>query len=340
MEQRFNKPRVFLSHSKKDSAFIEKLDADLRKCQIDPWLDTYEIRHGKSWLDSIFENGLPTCDAILVYFTESSLSSSVVKKEMDVGILQKLGDNNVAFLPYVNDAKIRPLLRPDIQALQTLEWNDSNYSSLLPSVVAEIWRSYLERTVASATKDERVKRLEAELELEKTRNQREDFFSPSENAEFEYIWNSYEKMVPITITEIIDTLLTKSYKLVVNLATVIASLANVKGVEYNQNSVGNILIDPAARLLGISSRIDSQHGIIVEGFPEITEELLTYGLIENVAYQQQPFSTSSGGLSRVFSRSGLEEHKVFSQKFYRFRYWLAYHQKLPGSIVMEVAKNA
>ena len=90
METLFNKPRVFLSHSKKNVEFIEKLAADLQKCQIDPWLDSVEIRHGKSWQDSIFEHGLPSCDAIIVYFTEESIQSNVVKKEIDVGLLSFL----------------------------------------------------------------------------------------------------------------------------------------------------------------------------------------------------------------------------------------------------------
>src|SRR5215212_5098109 len=117
MEERINKPRVFLSHSQKNSDFIEKLDGDLRKCQIDTWLFTVDIRHGKSWQDSIFESGLPTCDAIIVYLTEVSIESPVVKKEIDVGLLQNLRDNNIAFLPYVDNAKLREKLRPDIQAL-------------------------------------------------------------------------------------------------------------------------------------------------------------------------------------------------------------------------------
>ena len=137
MEQYINKPRVFLSHSEKDDEFVSKLADDLRKCQIEPWHFKYEIRHGKPWLDEIFNLGMPTCDAIVIYLTESSLASPVVKKEIDAGILQQLSDHNIAFLPYVDDEKIRSQLRPDIQALQIPEWNKDNYSYLLPVVVSE-----------------------------------------------------------------------------------------------------------------------------------------------------------------------------------------------------------
>ena len=66
-----NKPKVFLSHSNTDKEFITKIDEDLRKCLIEPWIDTRDIRHGESWLDAIFESGIPTCDCVLIYLTET-----------------------------------------------------------------------------------------------------------------------------------------------------------------------------------------------------------------------------------------------------------------------------
>ena len=47
-----NRPRVFLSHSKADVTFISQLYEDLRHCQIDPWLDSIDIRHGEPWLET------------------------------------------------------------------------------------------------------------------------------------------------------------------------------------------------------------------------------------------------------------------------------------------------
>ena len=82
MEKR-NKPKVFLSHSCLDKPFIERLANDLRKCQIEPWLDSEEIRDGKPWLKVIFEDGMPTCDCVIVYLSENSLNSKMVQKEID-----------------------------------------------------------------------------------------------------------------------------------------------------------------------------------------------------------------------------------------------------------------
>lgn len=164
---RISKPRVFLSHSKKDVEFIERLERELRKCQIEPWLDEVEIRHGKPWLDAIFEDGIPSCDAVLVYFTENSLASKVVKKELDAGVISQLEDNSVTLLPYVESTQLRGKLRSDIKALHVPEWNDENFDTVLARCVAEVWRSFHERRVSQAIAQEKVKRLEAEGALAK-----------------------------------------------------------------------------------------------------------------------------------------------------------------------------
>lgn len=145
MENKISKPSVFLSHAKLDAGFIESLANDLRRCQIEPWLDTDEIRDGKPWLKVIFEDGIAACDVVLVYLSENSIDSKFVAKEIDAAIVEQIKDEGVGFLPYVSSKELRDKLRPDIRALQTREWNADNYKDVLPSVVAEIWRTYHER---------------------------------------------------------------------------------------------------------------------------------------------------------------------------------------------------
>src|ERR1041385_2325508 len=111
-------PKVFLSHSKLNKTFIEKVYDVLKKCQIDPWLDTEEIRAGKPWLKVIFEEGIPKCDAVLVYFTSESLSSAMVSKEVDASLIHSMNNSNIGFLPFVESESVRTKLRSDIQTLQ------------------------------------------------------------------------------------------------------------------------------------------------------------------------------------------------------------------------------
>lgn len=190
MKEKINKPRAFISYSSLDSAFIDRLDSSLRTCQIEPWRDRSEIRDGRSWLNSIFEEGLPTCDVIIAYFTSNSLKSDMVSREVDAAQLQLLLDKGVSFLPYVDCSETRNKLRLDLKSLQCRVWNAENFHDILPSVVAEIWRSYTERIVTVAVAQEHVRRLELELELQTLRSSLNDSaFSPQEEREFQHIYS-------------------------------------------------------------------------------------------------------------------------------------------------------
>lgn len=192
MKDKVNKPRAFLSYSSQDLAFIEKIESDLRTCKIDSWRDRTDIRDGHPWLESIFEEGLPTCDVIIAYFTENSLHSGMVTKEVDAAQIRQLEDSGISFLPYVNKSEIRSKLRLDIQTLQSRVWNNENYHEVFPSVVAEIWRSYMERHVGILVLQERNKRLELEIEVQRLQAKSDaSAFTSHEEKEFRYI---YEKL--------------------------------------------------------------------------------------------------------------------------------------------------
>jgi hypothetical protein len=198
--ERLNKPRVFLSHASPDRDFVERLSGDLRKCQMEPWLDTEEIRDGRPWLKMIFEDGIPACDSVIVYFTQHSLRSQMVSKEIDAALVEQLANSCISFLPYVSESKLRSSLRSDIRSLHCREWNADNYSNLLPSVVAEIWRGYLEKTVKAATIEEENQRLRLELELRIVRDQYESsVFTNSENSDFEHISKMLDRRIEFSL---------------------------------------------------------------------------------------------------------------------------------------------
>lgn len=172
----------------------------------------------------------------------------MVKKEIDSGILRQLKENGISFLPYVSNAKIRNKLRADIQTLQVPIWNNDNYTSLLPQVVAEIWRSFLERSVSNAIKTERVSRLEIELELEKIKHSSQgSVFSESENRDFEYIWKKLDRFEPI-IFEKKEKVEKDKWKLIsthnfsVNIGSLIPFISNEINSEYTRNII-YILLD-------------------------------------------------------------------------------------------------
>jgi TIR domain len=188
MADSVNRPKVFLSHSSIDKPFVNKLYEDLRKCKIDAWLDSEEIRDGRSWLKVIFQDGIPACDALMVYLTENSIKSKMVEKELDAAILHQLDDGGVVVLPYVSAASVRDQLRADLRTLHCRVWNEQNYQEILPSVVAEIWHSYLERVVETAVLKERNRRLELELENQQLKQAKEQtIFTQQEEKDFDHI---------------------------------------------------------------------------------------------------------------------------------------------------------
>jgi hypothetical protein len=327
MKDRINKPRLFLSHSKKDDIFIKRLCDDLRTCQIDPWLDVYEIRHGQPWLDAIFEDGISTCDAVLVYLSEHSIISPVVKKEIDAAIIQKLRDNQVAFLPYVTDSALRLQLRADLQAIQAPEWNDDNYSKLLPMVVAEVWHSYLERAVVRAIQKEKIVRLEAELHIQELEKQRDaGVFSVSEARDFENIWKRVDRFEPVvySLLKPVDKSFCEigSYAFEVHIGSLLPAIS--KASEYEYFGINQILQSQVPKELPVKAN-DERINLISK--LEIGNELLMYGFLSR--FNKNTSSTGPvSSFTFITDRYGL----MYTDKLERFKYWMA----LKGNLADEV----
>lgn len=329
MRDRVSKPRVFLSHSSRDKEFINTLAGDLRKCQIEPWLDTEEIRDGRPWLKVIFEDGIPTCDAVILYLTENSLASKMVSKEMDATLVEQLGESGIALLPYVSKSELRGRLRSDIRTLQCREWNEDNYRELLPSVVAEMWRSFMERTVISATAQEKSRRLELELELKKSQERYDaNVFTPSEEREFPYIHErlnrSIELRYPIQV-RIEPQADIKVGEDVCKYSLLAAIISYVNdGAYYFEQS----MLDYKLRDWFTKRPAFEQPGLIA-GLPQdltepITIELQTFGLVR---------STLKEGLRRM------EPTCEFTEKVFRFKYWLDYYGHSVGDVFLDCERR-
>jgi hypothetical protein len=71
------KPRVFLSHSKKDREFIERLAGDLRASQVDVWYDEWEIPPGDSLRGRIFGEGI--IESVNSFWCQRELDAAAVR---------------------------------------------------------------------------------------------------------------------------------------------------------------------------------------------------------------------------------------------------------------------
>lgn len=74
---------VFVSHSSDDKdSYIEPIVSDLENCYINVWIDKRKILPGDNLRKSIFRDGLDKADIALLFFTEQSLKSSWVDREI------------------------------------------------------------------------------------------------------------------------------------------------------------------------------------------------------------------------------------------------------------------
>jgi hypothetical protein len=329
MTERINKPKVFLSHSSPDKPFIKKLAADLHQCKIDYWLDTEEIRDGRSWLKVIFEDGIPTCDAVIVYLTQNSLHSKMVEKELDATVVEQLTQGGITVLPYVANADLRPQLRGDIRALQCREWNDSNYQVVLPTVIAEIWRSYLERTIDVAVLQERSRRLELELEMTRLKDHYESsVFAPREDQEFQYLLRKLDRKVECTFG-LYQKVSEKESKRIgseecrLSLLRVLLNHLGGGRTTFNERLIGSQLLRELGKDINLPDHpeIIRGHGVgLREG---ASLELQTYGLVR---------------LTRRQTYDRWESVFEFSDKMYRLKYWLDYNNFSPDSSIDQVVR--
>ena len=142
---------VFISHSSEDKeSLIEPIVADLESCYINVWLDKRKIVPGDNLRKSIFRDGLDKADVALIFFTQKSLESSWVDREIKHVLREetKKGNNfdlnkiiSIFDSPetYKKISERYPELTDDLLHLMP-----ENYNKIqLGQLVTAIWSKYL-----------------------------------------------------------------------------------------------------------------------------------------------------------------------------------------------------
>ncbi len=142
---------VFVSHSSEDKeSLIEPVVKDLRDCFISIWLDKDEIVPGENLRKSIFRDGLDKADIVLIFFTEKSLKSSWVDREIKHVLREEIKKGNSFDLSkiisifdskatYEEIDKRYPELTDDLLHLMPVEYDKIQLGKL----VTAIWSKYL-----------------------------------------------------------------------------------------------------------------------------------------------------------------------------------------------------
>ncbi|MBR4791785.1 MAG: toll/interleukin-1 receptor domain-containing protein [Treponema sp.] len=139
------KPRVFLSHSKKDEEFIVKIANDLRLAQIDSWYDDWEIPPGTSIRRKIFEEGIPNCDVFFVYLSENSIDSYWVTKELDAAIIQQAESRNENIILFCSSEEVRSKLSLDLRSCNIPVLTENEYDKSMLKFIAAIYQNFINK---------------------------------------------------------------------------------------------------------------------------------------------------------------------------------------------------
>jgi hypothetical protein len=121
--------RVFISHSSKDKAFVDRLVSDLVSHSIPVWFDKLDLPVGASVPGSINE-GIAQSRYFLIVLSPAAIESTWVREELNASLMKQVSLGGTFILPVLlQDCAVPPLLahrryadfRSDyIEGLQTL----------------------------------------------------------------------------------------------------------------------------------------------------------------------------------------------------------------------------
>lgn len=157
------RPRVFLSHSKADKTFIERVAGDLRPALTDVWYDEWEIPAGSSFRREI-TGGIEDSDLFFVYLTPHSAGSYWVQHELDTAFVLESNERRKALALFVSDETTRKTLPSDLQSIHSPIFNDDEYLPSFSKLVARAWESMGERRIEETKRKARLRQIELENE--------------------------------------------------------------------------------------------------------------------------------------------------------------------------------
>jgi hypothetical protein len=103
-------PSIFLSHSRIDKPFVEKLEKDLKRYGVNVWYDNWEIKVGDSITRKI-EEGIHENEFFGIVLSPEALNSEGVKTELSSAWTRQINSRKIIILPILyRDCNIPTLL--------------------------------------------------------------------------------------------------------------------------------------------------------------------------------------------------------------------------------------
>jgi TIR domain len=121
---------IFISYSRHDSEFVDRLIHELERRGFDAWVDREDIRGGAAWGASISQ-AIRECQAVIVVLSPRSAASGNVAKELSLADHHKRPIIPLRFEP----GAIPAALEFQLAGLQIIEFNRAGFSNSVDQVV-------------------------------------------------------------------------------------------------------------------------------------------------------------------------------------------------------------
>jgi hypothetical protein len=110
-------PKVFISHSSKDKAFVRYLVGELRKLDdISVWFDETELLLGDSIVGKI-SDAIRDTNYLIVVLSRSAVSSPWVQRELNAALMKELSQKGMLVIPIrIDDCEVPPILQDRVYA--------------------------------------------------------------------------------------------------------------------------------------------------------------------------------------------------------------------------------
>jgi hypothetical protein len=125
---------LFVSYSSADSAFVDRLVADLKAYGISVWLDRWEIAAGDRIRDRI-NRGIHGSHYVLCVLSQHALNSPWVQAELDSAMIRELETRQIIVIPILIDNVAHDELPADLRGKLYLDFRSPDkYSENLDAI--------------------------------------------------------------------------------------------------------------------------------------------------------------------------------------------------------------
>jgi hypothetical protein len=129
MKKMPDNPGVFLSHSSKDRAIVERVGEELRNMALRPWLDVQQIVAGERIAQKL-SSALANADYFLIFWSANAAGSRWVQSEMDAAFFKWADTHSILIIPVLLDNTELPELLKPISHLDFRQNMDAGLSQL------------------------------------------------------------------------------------------------------------------------------------------------------------------------------------------------------------------